>query len=194
MSASPLNTKRVLAIDPSPKGFGFVVLEGAENLIDWGVKSAGKGGKEKNAASLRRVADLIERSQPDVVVVEDPRAKGCRRRPRVRELLDCVLELARERRVKARRFSIAAVRSAFLGERAGTKHDIATIIASRFPALGLRLPPRRVKCYDSEAMSMRMFDAAALALTYFDDLARRRGARGVALRRSAPPERLRRAS
>jgi len=29
---------RVLAIDPSTRGFGFAVLEGPSRLIDWGVK------------------------------------------------------------------------------------------------------------------------------------------------------------
>jgi hypothetical protein len=29
---------RVVAIDPATRGFGFAVLEGANRLIDWGVK------------------------------------------------------------------------------------------------------------------------------------------------------------
>lgn len=33
----PRTLKRVLAIDPNSRGFGFAVLEGPDRLIDWGV-------------------------------------------------------------------------------------------------------------------------------------------------------------
>ena len=36
ISTQPKGT-RVLAIDPSTRGFGFAVLEGLEKLVDWGV-------------------------------------------------------------------------------------------------------------------------------------------------------------
>jgi hypothetical protein len=35
---SPANEKRVLAIDPTHRGFGYVILEGPERLIDWGTR------------------------------------------------------------------------------------------------------------------------------------------------------------
>ena len=30
--------QRIIAIDPTTKGFGFAVMEGPEDLIDWGIK------------------------------------------------------------------------------------------------------------------------------------------------------------
>lgn len=35
---------RILAIVPSYRGFGFVILEGQDTLVDWGVKTV-KGNK-----------------------------------------------------------------------------------------------------------------------------------------------------
>jgi RNase H-fold protein (predicted Holliday junction resolvase) len=64
---------RVLAIDPSTRGFGFAVLEGPNRLIDWGVKET---KIDKNRMTLKLVADLIERCQPSVIVVEDYEGKG----------------------------------------------------------------------------------------------------------------------
>jgi len=31
-----MNPKRIFAFDPNTKGFGYVVMEGVNNLIDWG--------------------------------------------------------------------------------------------------------------------------------------------------------------
>jgi RNase H-fold protein (predicted Holliday junction resolvase) len=52
---------RVLAIDPSTRGFGYAVIEGRESLIDWGVKET---KTDKNRRSLELIADLIEQYEP----------------------------------------------------------------------------------------------------------------------------------
>ncbi len=67
--------KRILAIDPASRGFGFAVLEGPRRLIDWGVKSA---RVDKDKRCLKLIEDLIERYEPDVIV-EDYAGKGSRR-------------------------------------------------------------------------------------------------------------------
>jgi len=36
------NERRVLAVDPLSRGVGFAVLEGNDNLIDWGIKTTGQ--------------------------------------------------------------------------------------------------------------------------------------------------------
>ncbi len=68
MNGSSTKVKRVLAIDPTTKGFGFAVMEGPEKLIDWGVKGV-RGSK--NSECLRLISGLIDQYQPDVIVVED---------------------------------------------------------------------------------------------------------------------------
>ena len=43
---------RVLAIDPTPRGFGYAILEGSTDLVDWGVKSVRCNSIEKEMARL----------------------------------------------------------------------------------------------------------------------------------------------
>src|SRR5262244_2358611 len=93
---------RVLAIDPSTRGFGFAILEGPNRLIDWGVKET---KTDKKNRSLKLIADLIDMYQPSVVVVEDYAGKGSRRCLRVGALINAISRLALERKVKIRSFS-----------------------------------------------------------------------------------------
>ena len=50
MNSSESCEIRVLAIDPSMRGFGFAVLEGPDRLID----------DDKDRRSLKLIADLID--------------------------------------------------------------------------------------------------------------------------------------
>src|SRR5262245_1336760 len=109
MSSAYINDKRVIAIDPSTRGFGFAVLEGPNRLIDWGVKET---KTDKKNRSLKLIGDLIEQYQPSVVVVEDYAVKGSRRCGRVRELINDISQLAVKRKVKVRSFSRAKVKQA----------------------------------------------------------------------------------
>ena len=163
MNRTYTKQKRVLAIDPTTKGFGFVVLEGPENLIDWGVKEV---KYNKDVRCLRQVAELIEHYEPDVIVVEDYAAKGCRRCPRVQLLIRDIFKLALEKKIKIHSVSQRAVRAAFSRFGARTKHEIAGAIAKRLPELAPRQPPYR-KPWMSEDDRMSIFDAVALVLTFF---------------------------
>jgi Holliday junction resolvasome RuvABC endonuclease subunit len=158
--------KRVLAVDPSARGLRFALLEGPQSLIGWG--GSERTGKTKNAAALLFMESLIESYQPDIIVMEDCRDKECKRCPRVRRLLQAICRLARKRRIRVRHFSVRIVRAALSGSSTSTKHQIATIIAERFPELVPRLPPVR-KSWKSEANRMGIFDAMALALTFFSE-------------------------
>ena len=161
MKKPSLDSLRLLAIDPSTKGFGFIVLEGEENAIDWGVRSA-KG--DKNAECLRQIAKLIARYRPDVIVVEDYRDKAARRPSRLLELVQRIRTLAIANRIKSRGVSRSQVRRVFVQFGALTKHQIAVEIAKRFPELIPHLPRPR-KPWMSEDERVSIFDAAALALT-----------------------------
>jgi hypothetical protein len=49
---------------------------------------------------------------------------------------------------------------------AGSKDDIAAIIAATIPELAQELPRRR-RIWESEHYTMAIFEAAALAMTYY---------------------------
>jgi Holliday junction resolvasome RuvABC endonuclease subunit len=155
-----LRNIRVLAIDPSTRGFGFAVLEGPERLIDWGVKET---RTDKNRRALKLMAELIEIYHPRVVVLEDYSGKGSRRCDRASELIEQVSKLAWKRNIRVKRFSKADVKQTFAGSGAKMKYEIAIAISKRFPELAPRLPRFR-KPWMSEDYRMSIFDAVALGL------------------------------
>ena len=160
MSRAYAKEKRVLAVDPSTRGFGFAVLEGPNRLIDWGVKET---KKNKNARTLKLIEDLIDQYQPSVIVVEDYTGKGSRRCRRVGGLINDISKLASKRKIRVRSFSRVKVKQAFSELSAKTKYEIAMAIVNRFPELAPRLPRFR-KPWMSEDYRMSIFDAMALAM------------------------------
>jgi len=155
------NNQRVMGISPCPKGFGFAVLEGPETLVDYAVKEV-MGDRDRTC--LKKIADLIECYQPDVIVLENPKGKGSRRFLRIQNLIQEIMKLAASEGLKARSFSQSEIKKAFSSS--GTKHHIATSLTKQFPELALRLPPAR-KPWMSEYERMGIFDAVALALILY---------------------------
>jgi hypothetical protein len=164
------STTRVLAIDPTTKGFAYVIFEGPEFLLEWGLSQA--RADAKNAKCVRGIEKLLARYSPDVVILEDYEGAGSHRRPRVRALIRSIEGLARRRGIRERSFSRRDIRRAFDILASPTKHSIATELAKRYPELAPRLPSVR-KCYESEDERTNLFDAASLALTYFERHRRR---------------------
>lgn len=152
MSAS--NNTRILAIDPASRGFGYALLEGGAELIDWGVAGAHNG----DVAS--RFAALVRRYTPEMVVLPDIVA-GESRHTHARATASLLKRLCDKSNLRCRLIARKRVRSVFETKR--TKHDIASEIAHAFPELASRLPgPRRP--WMSEDYRTSIFDAAALAL------------------------------
>lgn len=155
------DAERLLAIDPTHRGFGFVVLEGGKELLDWGTRYA-PHPKDYNA--IEKVDQLIDRYAPRVLVLEDPKGEDCRRCIRVEALIEKLAQLGRARSLGVFQYSRADIRLAFASEGARTKQEIAIVLAERFPELAPRVPPTR-KLWMSEDHRMAIFDAAALAIT-----------------------------
>jgi RNase H-fold protein (predicted Holliday junction resolvase) len=154
---------RILAIDPTSRGFGFAVLEGPAMLVDWGVRET-RG--QSSPLAVRKILDLVQHYQPGVLVVENCNTPGSRRGESARRLIEAACGLAKSRRVKVARISVSAARKLIADEASMSKHAIATAITERFPELASRLPPAR-KVYTSEPERMGIFDALAFALAYY---------------------------
>jgi hypothetical protein len=114
--------KLLLAIYPTTRGFGFVVFEGRDRTIDWGVKDA-RG--DKNRKALAKIEELVAWYRPDMLVLENAHGPMSRRADRIRQLNVLVIEFAKARRIPVRQWM-------------------------------------------SENRWLGMFDAAALALTFYD--------------------------
>jgi len=162
------NSGVTLAIAPNTRGFGYVAFEAPDLIMDWGVKDV---RKNKLRDSLLKARVLMRMVQASVLVVEDVHHGKCRRSKRVRVLIDKLAALGKERRLEVVRVSREQMLRTFETAHAQNKDDIAAVIAKLVPELAQHLPPRR-RIWQSEHYAMAIFEAAALAVTYFGRLAR----------------------
>ncbi len=162
MSQTPTQPTRILAIDPTTKGFGYAILDLPLRLVAWGMAHI-EG--EKRSGAIFRFEALLDQFRPDAVVLEDTTAKGSRRNLRVRELLDTLGKIARERGIPVQTVSRLAVIAHFSKDETATKHSIATTLAGAFPELAEKVPKKR-KTWQSEDERISVFDALSLAVTF----------------------------
>jgi RNase H-fold protein (predicted Holliday junction resolvase) len=155
---------RILAVTPSTRGLGFVVMEGEKTIIECATRVADGNEKDKNAQSVTKLKKLLDSYQPGVVVLQDMEAKGSRRAPRIKKLNRQIKAVAEKRKIQVKLISGTQMRNVLLGNPKGTKQEMAEMLAAQFPdELASRLPPKR-KAWDSEDDRMDIFDAVALAV------------------------------
>ena len=154
----------VLAVYPNTRGFAFVLFEGQLSPIDWGVKEM--RGRRKHSRCVAGITTILDRYQPDIMVLQDTSPTGTRRARRVTKLNAAVATLAAQRAVPVYAYSRDDVHSAFGELGLPNKHSLAELIAKHIPAFERYVPPPR-KPWMSEDARMGLFDAAALALVFF---------------------------
>ena len=161
--ASAHYTGLVLAIHPTSQGFGWILFENAHSPLAWAVVRA---GADREPWLFDRFKYLLNRYEPAVLVLEDFEHAETRRGPRIRKICHAMLHEASTRKIETRVFSRDVVRHAFAPYGATTRGEIARVIADRIEDFNHRLPPRR-KLGDNFDVRQTLFDAAALAITYF---------------------------
>jgi|SRR5882724_11712344 len=152
---------RILGISLSSRGFGYAIMEGENRLVRYGnmvIK------EDKSTRVLDHIAKLINRFQPNVLALHNVTAKGAHRHIRIKKLHRKVLALAGKYKMKVMQHSNEELRNVLLGNEGGTKHEMAELLAKKFPdELATRLPPKR-KNWMSEDARMDIFDAVGLAV------------------------------
>ena len=129
--------------------------------MEWGTKAV-KG--DKNAESLKHVANLVDNWKPSVIVLEDCSDANVRRARRIQELTRKISALASNRELPVEMLTREEVRAVFFSDGLGTKQELAELLAERFPEeLGTRLPEKR-RPWMAEDPRMYMFDAVAQAV------------------------------
>ena len=151
----------VLAVDPTVRGMGYVVMEGPDDVIDWGTSHV---HFRKNRFVERKVTKLIEFCSPDVLIIED--AADGRRCARVNTLLASLEQLAMERGLEVVKVSHGNVLQTFSNFDVSTKHAIARKLVEFYPQLDSMLPGKR-KIWESEDGRYGIFDAAALGFAHY---------------------------
>ncbi len=156
----------VLAIHPTTKGFGWVLFEGPELLVDWGIATV---HKDKNRDSIKKAKTLLDKYKPRVLVLEEYESISSRRSQRIQKLCRSLVSLAKKKGIKVKVLTRADVSNHFYGEQDKTRHEIALAVLDCVEGLGHKLPPVR-KPWMSEDPRMGLFNAAALAITHFASL------------------------
>lgn len=153
---------RILAIAPTARGFGYSVMEN-NAMLECGYKGA-RGNK--NIKVVSKSEKLMKQFMPDVVVLQDVNAKGSRRAPRIKALHRKIVGVAENHKCKVKLFSGIQLRDALLDDPKGTKHEMAELLAQKFPAeLAARMPRKR-RAWENEDGRMDMFDAVGLAVVF----------------------------
>jgi len=151
----------VLAVDPTVRGMGYVVMEGPNDVIDWGTTHSMFA---KNSFVKRKVAQLIRYCSPEVMVIENvDEGKRC---ARVVTLLKTLERMANENGITVAKISRSNVQAAFSNFEVHTKHEIAEKLTEFFPPFKRLLPGKR-KIWDAEDARYGVFDAAALGFAYY---------------------------
>jgi hypothetical protein len=154
--------KRVIALDVRSRNFGFVVFEGPNEILDWGVKSFRSRANAVKAPAATKLLSLLDEFTPSAVVIRE-RATG--RSTKKPKLLTIIERQAHNHRIPLRFISRKDVNRAFVGFETN-KYEVASALAKQFPTLASKLPPKR-KCWQSEDYRMGIFDAAASGVAYF---------------------------
>ena len=155
-----------LAVYLNTRGFAFVLFESSLSPVDWGVKEV--RGPRRHARCLAKVAAILDQYQPYVVVIQDTFSQETSRARRIIKLNTAIAELAESRRMALYTYSRADIWNAFKEVGVTNKHDLAMVVAVHLPAFERYVPSPR-KPWKSEDPRMGIFDAAALALTFFQD-------------------------
>lgn len=154
------NKKLILSVHPTAKGLGFSVFDSPQNLIDWGYSDIRINKRER---TLKRLKSLIDLYQPDTIVLEDTRTPSFRRLSRIKKVITAITTTAIKQGIPVYHYSQEQIHQAF-GRK--NKDDRAKNITEVLPELAPSLPPKR-RLWDRQHPQMQMFDAVALALTYF---------------------------
>tara|TARA_R110002051_G_scaffold154470_3_gene226624 strand:+ start:840 stop:1340 length:501 start_codon:yes stop_codon:yes gene_type:complete len=162
MSGFEPGSARVLGLHPTTRGFGWVVFEGVFKPVDWGLVSA-RG--DKNAVCLRRLKRLLDRFEPEVLVLEAFDPDTTRRARRIARLCGAMLQIADDRGVESIIYCRADIRAAFAAVKATTRRQIAEAVARHLEPFRHRLPPPR-RPWESEDAREALFAAAAVVLTH----------------------------
>ena len=149
---------RILAINPGSRYIGIAVFRGAD-LLDWDVKvTGGKTPAQRRMACHRIMAEYFEMYQPNILAIKQLHPSRSSRS--LDQLVEHIEDIARQHRVKIRRYSIKELEALLCPRSKISKFTLASIVANRYPAL---LYDLQQESRNQNPYRIRMFEAVALA-------------------------------
>jgi Holliday junction resolvasome RuvABC endonuclease subunit len=153
----------VLAVYFNTWGFGYALFEGIMSPVDWGMKTP---ATRTEAANVQQVRCLLDRFEPSIVVMQHCHGPFMHCSERVKRQVAKIMALAKRKGMGVWCYSRTDVRNCFAYYGSVNKDEIARAIAERLPEFQSRVPPLRSP-WMKEDYHMGMFDAVALATTYY---------------------------
>jgi hypothetical protein len=154
----------VMSVFPNARGIAHVVFEGPDSPVDWGI--CDPRGTRRRHQAIRLIAARIDRYSPDILILRDRVGVRSGRNWRHAMLVDALEKLAKQKGISIARYSRDQVRQSFGSLGSPTRYAIVQAIAKQVPIFETYVPPVR-KIWKAEDRRMGMFDAAALALTFY---------------------------
>ena len=160
-----MNTKNkvVFAVYPNAHGFGFVYMENARKLIDYG---AVRINPISNRKVLEKIKHALDYFRPSIVILLDPEGKSSRTGDRIKELIMKIVAHAAEMNLPVMQYSRDQIKGVFEQFGATTKYGISQVLLKEFTELEAKSPKER-ELWTSEDRNMTIFDALSLAVTWF---------------------------
>ena len=153
----------ILSIYPNNKGFGHAIINNVKEPIDYGIVNIRNSGINKY---LKKAKEIIELYHPTVLILEDYTCDSYRKTQKIQKIIETLEHHAKEKELSVTQYSKKQIREAFSAFQAKSKFEIAKVINSWIPELE-RIPIYKRKAWESEAYTMTVFDAFALALTHY---------------------------
>jgi hypothetical protein len=154
----------VMSVFPGAHGIAYVVFEGPNSPVEWGICDPRDDCNKHKA--IRGIAALVERYSPDILILRNRTGIRLNRNWRHAALVDALEKLAKRKCISIARYSRDEVRQSFGSLGSPTRYAIVQAIAKQVPIFETYVPPIR-KIWNAEDRRMGMFDAAALALTFY---------------------------
>ncbi len=152
---------RTLSLDVRSKTLAYAVFEGSTQLLDFSVS-----GSTHSGFQARRVEKLVRKFQPEIIVLRKLSVGSSRDTPAARAAIKSIRSKARDLAVPVALVEKRLISETFLRHGKPTKHNIALLLATCFPALAWYVPRKR-KPWMPEDRRMQYFDAAAAGMAYF---------------------------
>jgi len=119
--------------------------------------------KDKNMRSLAKLEEVITHYSPQLLAVPQMLHTGQRHTARIEQLIGDIIKLAEKTGLEFQKASRREIQE-YLSNGRATKHELASLLAERFPdELGAQLPRKR-RPWMSEDYRMNIFAAVALAM------------------------------
>ncbi|MBK7182133.1 MAG: hypothetical protein IPH89_03970 [Bacteroidetes bacterium] len=155
--------KIICAIYPNANGFGYVYMESARKLIDFGIVQI---NPISNRKVLERIKKCFDYFRPTLVIALDPDGKSSRVGRRTRKLINKIIKYAESEKLPVDQFTRDQIRDVFESFGKLRKYKIAKFLLTEFTELEPKRPRER-KLWMSEDRNMAIFDALSLGVTWF---------------------------